>query len=180
MCLDLPLHRPSTSISISISIYDSLSLYLSPSLSLSPLPLPLPLPPPLSLPLPHFSLRRAILTPISKARNTTALLQASAAATAARVLRQIPLRPPESLLRPIPLRPQESTATAWLNHGACRARQHTVAHKSATEATPQRAATAANQWADEGPTPDYFSVRAWPFGLTSTLAGTIHLRRIFN
>ena len=144
MCLALPLHRPSTSISISISIYDSLSLYLSPSLSLSPLPLPLPLPPPLSLPLPHFSLRRAILTPISKARNTTALLQASAAATAARVLRQIPLRPRESLLRPIPRRPPESTATAWLNHGVCRARQHAVAHKSATEATPQRAATAAD------------------------------------
>ena len=97
MCLALPLHRPSTSISISISIYDSLSLYLCPSLSLSPLPLPLPLPPPLPLPLPLVSLRRQIVTPISKARNATALLQASAAATAARVLRQIPLRPPESL-----------------------------------------------------------------------------------
>ena len=35
-----------------------------------------------------------------------------------------------------------------------------MAHKSATEATPQRAATAAKQWADEGPTPADFSVRA--------------------
>ena len=112
--------------------------------------------------------RRPIVNPICKARNATALLQASAAATAARVLRQIPLRPPESLLRPIPLRPQESTATAWLNHGACRARQHTVAHKSATEATPQRAATAANQWADEGPTPADCSVRAWPSAFDNT------------
>ena len=38
----------------------------------------------------------------------------------------------------------EDFGPAWLNPGACRARQHPVAHVSGTDLTPKRAATAAN------------------------------------
>ena len=119
-------------------------------------------PRPLSLPLPHFSFRRKTDNRQSNQQSTQCHSATASKCSRHCGERQIPVRPPESLLRPPEplLRPLESTATAWLNH--CRARQHTVARKSATEATPQRAATAANQWADEGPTPADFSVRAWP------------------
>ena len=129
---------------------------------------------PLSLPLPHFSLRRKTANRQSNQQSTQCHSATASKCSRHCGERQIPVRPPESLLRPPEplLRPLESTATAWLNHGVCRARQHAVAHKSATEATPQRAATAANQWADGGPTPIDFSVRAWPFGLQSSFDDT--------
>ena len=144
MCLALPLHRPSTSISISISIYNSLIIPLSISISI-------------------------FIASAAAAAAASAPVAASAAASVSvscifLLLGQSPVHSAkhamphrycnqvqpqlrrESITRPIPLRPPESRlqqpATAWLNNGACRARQHTVAHT--TEATPQRAATAAD------------------------------------
>ena len=118
---------------------------------------------PLSLPLPHFLLdgRLPIVNPISKARNATMLLQASAAATAARDKFQCDRlsrycdhwnrqRQPGSTMEPVG-RANLPRLRAPLGRGTQRA----------AAATPQRAATAANQWADEGPTPADFSERAW-------------------
>ena len=112
--------------------------------------------------------RRPIVNPICKARNATALLQASPAATAARdnfqcdrlsrycdrlsrycdhLNRQ---RQPGSTMEPVG-RANLPRLRAPLGRGTQRA----------AAATPQRAATAANQWADEGPTHADFSECAW-------------------
>ena len=80
---------------------------------------------PLSLPLPHFSLRRKTANRQSNQQSTQCHSATASKCSRHCGERQIPVRPPESLLRPPEplLRPLESTATAWLNHGACRARQ---------------------------------------------------------